>query len=96
MSAIITNTKTAAIEYRMAIFWFVLFSLNSLGTSILASLTGANWAELDGQSKFMIVMAVLVNWTGTIMAFISKQSARIKQTGEILPSNDTQQIIKTP
>lgn len=94
MSELINKTRLAAVEFRMTIFWFILFSLNALGTSVLASLTGTDWATLDPQSKFMIVVAVLVNWTGTIMAFVSKQAGRIKQTGQIFPTGDTQFFTK--
>jgi hypothetical protein len=89
MSELINRTKLTVIEWKMAIFWFCLFSLNALGSSIMAALTGAVWNELDSQSKFMIVIAVMVNWTGTIMAFISKQANRIHQTGNLLPAEDT-------
>ena len=70
---------------RIALLWFALFSLNSLGTAITAALVGADWATLDAQGRLMIYVAVTVNWTGTVMAFLSKEVSRIKQTGEIIP-----------
>lgn len=73
----------------MAIFWFILFSCNALGTDIMVALTGAVWANMDGQTRFMIKVAIFVNWSGTIMAFISKQANRIKKTGEFFPESDT-------
>ncbi len=83
-------------EFRLAIFWFLLFSLNALGTCILASLTGTKWAELDTQNRWMIFIAVFVNWSGTIMAFISKTSARVKKTGQIWTNEDGDTIETTP
>lgn len=92
----IKNAGTNIWEFRMAIFWFILFSTNALGTAVIASLTGTDWETLDPQDKFMICVAVFVNWTGTIMAFMSKQAGRIKQTGQIFPigTGDTQIITK--
>lgn len=80
-------------QFRIAAVWFFLFSSVSLGTAIMAALTGATWNLLDGQSKFMICLAVFVNWGGQMMAFISKQAKKI-ESGEIPdePSTPT----KTP
>lgn len=86
------NVKSAGAtiwEWRMAIFWFCLFSVNTLCTSITAALVGADWAQLDTQSKLMIVIAVIGNWTGAIMAFVSKQAQKI-QKGELpIPTGET-------
>lgn len=82
MSTFITQAKA----WKFAIFWFVLFSVNALCTSVMAALTGADWATLDPQSKFMICVAILGNWTGTIMAFMSKAAKKI-ESGQ-LPFDD--------
>lgn len=68
---------SAATEWRIAILWFILFSVNALCTSVMASLMGTNWAQLGEQQKFEICIAVAANWTGTIMAFLSKASGKI-------------------
>lgn len=61
---------TAAFDvHKVTILFFVLFSVNSLASVILAALTGAQWSELDAQSRFMIVLAITANWTGVLMAF---------------------------
>jgi len=54
----------------MAIVWFVIFSVNSLCSAVLISLIGANWITMDGQGKFMVIMAVIMNWTNTLGAFL--------------------------
>lgn len=90
MKSIITQAKA----WRFAILWFVLFSLNALGTAIIAALTGADWFTLDPQSKFMICVAIFVNWSGTIMAFMSKAAKKI-ESGQ-LPFDDTSFIEKQP
>lgn len=88
MSETVKNIKTTAWEWRIACFWFLLFSLNSLCTSIMASLVNANWTDMDRQSKFLMIIAVMGNWTGTIMAFISQQAKRIQKTGLPFPTGD--------
>lgn len=89
-------TGNAMWEMRIAIMWFFLFSVNSLCTAVMASLTGSHWATLDAQSKFMICLMVTLNWTGTIMAYISKQSQRIQQGKSFsLGGDDTTITTKT-
>jgi len=94
----VSNAKVNIWEFRMAIFWFLLFSVNSLTTAINGALMGTQWSTLDGQTKFMIVFSIASNWTGTIMAFTSKQANRIKTTGDLFPlggSSDTQFLQQT-
>ncbi|MDE2101569.1 MAG: hypothetical protein KGL39_30265 [Patescibacteria group bacterium] len=95
MSELVQKSKSTIWEWRLAIIWFCLFSLYSLITSMLASLTGAKWDTLDGQAKFLIILAILANWLGTIMAFVSNAAKRIKQTGDPFPAGDTQFFPKT-
>ena len=75
----ISNLTASILEWRLAIFWFILFSVNSLCTAITAALAGTDWAQIDGQAKFMVYVAILLNWTGTIMAFVSKNAGKISQ-----------------
>lgn len=97
MNNAIKQASSSLWEWRIAIFWLCLFSFNALGTSLLAALTGANWSQMDMQTKVMIGISVFVNWSGTMMAFISKQAGRIKTTGEVFPigQGDTQVFTKT-
>lgn len=69
MSELTTKAANGVYANKSAIFWFLLFSINALCTSIGGALTGAQWNTLDAQSHLMIFIAVLGNWTGTIMAF---------------------------
>lgn len=71
------KTIKQILAWRIAIIMFALFSLNSLCTAIIAALTGTVWNELDGQAKFLIILAIFVNWSGTIMAFLSKAAQKM-------------------
>ena len=85
MPAIINDARLKLVEYRVAVFWFCLFSINALCSAMTIALTNATWADMDAQSKFLVGVGVIWNWTGTIMAFISNSAARVKQTGELFP-----------
>lgn len=76
--------------YKMAIVIGMLFSINSLSTAIVASFMNADWANLDGTSKFLLVVVVIQNWTGTMIAFANKTLARIEQGKLPLETGDTQ------
>ncbi len=72
----------------MAWAWGVLFSLSALGSCLLASLQNTKWAMLDGQAKFLLSVAIGVNWFSILMAFLSKTVARL-EAGQPPPTNGT-------
>lgn len=74
---LLNKAKLQWLAYRLAIMWFALFSLNALCTAITASIVGKNWGELSSQDKFIIVVLITQNWTGTIMAFFSKATQKL-------------------
>lgn len=86
--------KAAWLYWKMAILHFALFSINALGTSVIASLAGKNWSLLTGSDRFIIGTAIVVNWTGTIMAFLNK-SMQTMGNGKSFLSSDTQTFTKT-
>jgi hypothetical protein len=88
MPEFVEAARLKIIECRIAVFWFFLFSVNALCSALMIALANVTWGALDGQGKFMIVVALAWNWTNTIMAFISNSARRIKQTGELFPSTD--------
>ena len=95
MNDIVNKTKNNIWEFRMAIAYFALFSVGALCTAIMASLVNSDWSAMNGQSKFLLFVAILGSWVNTILAFVSKQATRIKQTGELFPdTSDTQTFIK--
>lgn len=82
------SVMVRAWEMRLAVVWFILFSLNSLFTCFVAVSAGCVWSNLDTQSRITVVIGGLANWTGTIMAFISKASRKI-ESGQNPISDDT-------
>jgi len=82
-------------EIRVSVAWFVLFSINSLGTCILAASAGSVWGNLGWQEKFTVAVAVVVNWTGTIMAYL-KQAAKKIEAGQNPIDDNTQRFTNPP
>ena len=94
--------KNVVWAYRIAICWFFVFSLNALATAILAASIGTMWADLHYQDRFEIVLAIIVNYTGTMMAFMSKAAKKVEDGGSIVDlavsgssNGGTQMITKT-
>lgn len=88
--------SVAALEYRMAVLWFILFTINSLGTCYLAVTSACVWHLLDTQSKIGVGVAIIVNWTGTMMAYISNASKRVKQGGDLINPPDDATLTPKP
>lgn len=65
--------------YKLALFYGGLFSLNALSTSIVTSFLNVNWGMLSGTEKFLIVVLVVQNWTGTMLAFFNKTLSRVEK-----------------
>ena len=82
------NTDLGKTTLRLAVIWGVFFSLNALGTCIVASLTNVKWSDIDQQAKLLLVTVVFINWSGTMMAFLSKTVARL-EAGKQPPTNGT-------
>lgn len=89
------NIKKLALQYKVAIGFGILFSLNSLFTAILISFLNTDWSSLNGTSKFLLIVGILQNWTGTLLAFFNKTIARVEQGKFPIDTGDTQIMTKT-
>ena len=74
--------NSAIAKARLYAGWLVLFSINSLGTCVIAALTGVEWESLSHQKRFLIVVAIGVNWTGHLMALFKQV---VSNGGSTLP-----------
>ena len=54
----------------LALAWVIIFSVNALCSAMLIALINANWASMDGQGRFMVVVTILMNFTNTLGAFL--------------------------
>jgi len=76
--------------HRLTVGWVLLFSFNSLCASIMTALAGTDWATSDGQTKFLIVIAIIAGWTNTLMAFFNQAASRLKDGKGLLPDTSTE------
>ena len=91
------------IEMRLAIFWFCLFSVNSLLTCFVAAFTGPNWNTMSNQQLCLTYAMIVVNWTGTIMAFVKQTGKKIEShqplfddTGYLRKSDVQEKVAEMP
>lgn len=64
------KAKIAWLTWRLVIVYIVLFSINTLSVAITAALINATWTQIDTQGRIMIVVSIVSNWTGTMLAFV--------------------------
>lgn len=91
------NLTKLALVYKMAILIGVMFSFNALATAIVASFMNTDWNQLNATSKFLLVIVVLQNWTGTMLAYFNKTLSRVEQGKFPIDTGDTnpQAFVKT-
>ena len=78
-----------AMLYKMVFLMLVLFSINALASAIMLSFLNVDWSQLSPTSKFLIWVAVLQNWTGTLLAFFNKSISRVEQGRFPIDTGDT-------
>lgn len=83
------ETLKTVMIHRITIGWLLLFTGNSLFTSIMAALAGTDWGTSDRQTRFLIVISILANWTGVLMAFFNQAASRIRGGRDILAEGTT-------
>ena len=89
---VLSAAKVKVLEWYMACIWFVLFSIGALCTAILASLVNSDWDNMNHQSKFLMVVAIVGSWTNTMLAFFSKAAKKVER--QIMPDDGTQFVTR--
>lgn len=74
--------KRKKLVVKMAVVWFCLFTVNSLCSAIMGCLAGAYWTNMSGQDRFVMIVAIIGQWTSVMMAFMYTAAARV-QHGEL-------------
>lgn len=77
----LSNASATVILYRLAIIRFCLFFVVTLCSSIMTALAGTIWANVDWQTKFLIVVSSTSAVASTIMAFFD-QSMKAAREGK--------------
>ena len=81
-------------KFRMAIIYCFLFTINSLGTVVVAGLVNSDWYAMNTQSKFLFYAMVTINWTGTMMAFLSRNAKKLED-GDLPDDSSTTTTVQT-
>ena len=79
-----------AISYKLTVAYFLLFSVNALSAAIIASFLNTDWSALSNTSKFILIVVVIQNWTGTMLAFLYTTKSRVDKGESIIPTDKTQ------
>ncbi len=72
--------------YKLVITYVVLFSINSLATAIVASFMNTEWSDLSATSKFILIVVILQNWSGTLLALFNKAAAEVQSGSLPIPA----------
>ena len=89
------NGELGKVTLQMAVAFAILFSLQSLCTCIVAAFVNTSWDEMSTFKHVMVCIAILGNWTTTLMAFLSKTMARLEAGKPPIDSGDTTMIART-
>lgn len=95
MKRLLSAAKENVIYNKLAYFYGALFSINSLATAIVASFMNVEWSDLSATSKILLLIVVLQNWTGTMLAFVNRTMARAQAGEPLVPTGDTTLTVKT-
>ena len=82
VSELFSKAKVAALAWKMVIFYFIFFTINSLGSSFVLAFQGKHWTQMDGTERVVVCVGVIVSWSGTMIAFLSQAISRARQSVE--------------
>lgn len=88
----IDSRNRARLYWAGVILYFALFSFNAWATSVMDALVGVKWDAITGQERFLIVVAILANWTGLVLVFVQKGMARLASGKAPIATGDTEHI----
>jgi hypothetical protein len=71
MPKLFSVSQIQKIAWGMAIAYIILFSFGSLATATIAAFTGVDWSALSHTKRMVIVVAIIANWAGTMLAFLN-------------------------
>ena len=84
----------AKLYWISVILYFALFSFNAFATSTVAALIGVKWELLSSQEKFLILVAIVANWTGLVLVFIQNSMKRLVSGKPPIGNGDTEHVAK--
>lgn len=91
---LLDSKHQAKLYWAGVILYFLLFSFNSLATSLIAALIGVKWEVLTHQEQFLIAVAIVANWTGLVLVFVQKGMSRLVSGKPPVATGETEHIAK--
>jgi hypothetical protein len=91
---LLDSKHTQKLFWAAIILHFAFFSFNAFATATIAALVGAKWEMLSFQDRFLIVMAILSNWTGLVLVYLGKGMARLASGKPPISTGDTEHVTK--
>src|ERR1700690_3033867 len=82
------RAKLGTTTVLMVVMWGVFFSLNALGSCILAAMVNATWEDMGSSKRILMGIAIGTNWTAMMMAFFSKTVARMEAGKPPVPTDN--------
>lgn len=61
----------------MNVMFIGFFTVNSLGTCIVAALVGIDWPAMTVTKKFVVVTVIVVNWSTMMMAYLNRSISHL-------------------
>lgn len=81
-------------EIRLAIVTGLFFTANSLGTCIMVGLGNAVWSTMTQQSRFLMLIGIFVNWSGTMIAWMNRAISDLRRGRLPLPPGSDTSMLK--
>jgi hypothetical protein len=88
--------STMSLKRKIQLIWVVnalmilFFTVNSLGTCVIAALMGKNWSLLTRSEQMLIIVVIMVNWSSMMMAFLNRSITHL------LGEAATPVVVQTP
>jgi len=82
------NLISIALIWRIAILRLFIYCLVSVGVGYLGAMGNQHWTELDGDSRFKLLLGLTITVLSIILAFLDKTAANLAQGIELPPDID--------
>lgn len=64
-------------------------------TAIIGAFLNTEWTDLSPTKRFLLICAITMNWTGTMLALLNKSMARIEENKPLFASTTSSSNEKT-
>lgn len=87
-------------KHTQKLYWFLLilyfggFTVYTFSTALAPALIANDWANLSAQKIFQIVLSVIANWLGIVLALILKTLVRMARGLPPIETGDTSHLYK--